>query len=57
MVQWWNNSEMGKHKNSEENLSQCYFACHKYHVDSAGTESRCPESLTNTWATASPKVV
>jgi len=57
MVQWGNNSETGKWKYLEENLSRCYYACLKSHVDSDGTESRRPESLTNTWAMASPKVV
>jgi len=40
----WYNGGMGKQKYSEENLSQCNFACRKSHVDSAWTEPRCPES-------------
>jgi hypothetical protein len=29
----WNDTDRGKTKNSEKNLSQCHFVHHKYHKD------------------------
>jgi hypothetical protein len=31
MEQWWNDSNKGKPKKSEKNLSQCHFVDHKSH--------------------------
>jgi hypothetical protein len=36
MVHWWNDINRGKSKDSEVNLSQCYFGPHTFHMD-------CPE--------------
>jgi hypothetical protein len=30
---WWNDTDMGKPKNSEKNLSQCHFFHHESHMD------------------------
>jgi hypothetical protein len=29
----WNDTDSGKPKNSEKNLSQCHFAHHTFHMD------------------------
>jgi hypothetical protein len=33
MEHWWNDPDREELKYSEENLSQCYFVYHKYHMD------------------------
>ena len=38
MKHWWNNSDRGKPKYLEENLSQCQSLDHKSHTNSPGTE-------------------
>jgi len=30
---WWNNTDRGKQKYSEKNLSQCHFVHHEFHLD------------------------
>jgi hypothetical protein len=35
---WWNNTDNGKPKYSEESLSQCHLVHHKSHMDWAGIE-------------------
>jgi hypothetical protein len=39
---WWNDTERGKPKYTEKNLSQCHFIHHKFHVDWPGIELDTP---------------
>jgi hypothetical protein len=34
----WNDTDRGKPKNSEKNLSQCHFVHHKLHMDGRSSE-------------------
>jgi len=43
---WWNASDRGKLKDSEENLSQWHCIHHKSHLDCVGMEQVSP-----TWKT------
>jgi hypothetical protein len=36
MEDWWNDTDLGKPKYSEKNLSQCHFVRHKSHMDLLG---------------------
>jgi hypothetical protein len=38
----WNETDRGKPKNSGNNLSQCLFVHHKYHMDSPGIKPGPP---------------
>jgi hypothetical protein len=38
----WNVTERGNPKNSERNLSQCYFVRHKSHMDRPGHKPGTP---------------
>jgi hypothetical protein len=40
MEQQWNDTERGKMKGSEKNLTQCHFVCHKFHMDCPGSKHR-----------------
>jgi len=33
MEDWWNDTDRGKLKHSEENLCQCHFIHHKFHMN------------------------
>jgi len=44
MWHWWNDTDTGKPKYLESNLSQCRFFHHKYHMDWPGIELRPPPS-------------
>jgi hypothetical protein len=39
---WWNDTDRGKPKYVEKNLSQCYYAYHKHHTDWSGIELGSP---------------
>jgi hypothetical protein len=38
----WNETDRGKPKYSEKNLSQCHFVYHKSHMDQLGIETGPP---------------
>ena len=38
MQHWWNDTDRGKLKYWERNLSQCHFVQHKSHMDWLGIE-------------------
>jgi len=39
LEQWWNDTDGGKPKYWEINLSQCHFVHQKYHMDRQGIET------------------
>jgi hypothetical protein len=41
MEQWWSDTDRGKPKYSEKNLSHCHFVPHKSHTDWPGIEPGC----------------
>jgi hypothetical protein len=43
MEHWWNYTDMGKQKDSEKILSQCYFVHHKHHMDCPRNEHWPPQ--------------
>jgi hypothetical protein len=46
MKHWWNDSDRGKLRYWERNMSQCHFFHHKCHMDLPGIEAR-PNRLSN----------
>jgi len=42
MEHWWNNTDRGKRKYWEKNLSQCHFVHHAPHMDCPGTKPVAP---------------
>ena len=42
MEHWWKDTDWGKPKYSEKNLSPCQFSHQKFHMDWAGIETRHP---------------
>ena len=43
MEQWWNDSDRGKLKYLDDNLSQCHLVHHKFHTDWPRIEPRPPQ--------------
>jgi hypothetical protein len=59
MEQRWNETDRGKPKYSEKNLSQCHFVYHKSHIDRLRYRTRSSEvrgRRLTAWAMARPKL-